>query len=257
MLAVYTLWRREVVRFARDRGRVVGAIAPPVLFWLLIGAGLGRSFKAVGSPEGMSYMQYFFPGTVLLIVLFTAIFATISLIEDRREGFLQAVLVAPISRTAFVAGKLLGASTLAFLQGLLFLALAPAVGLSLSPERLAYVLAVLFLASLGLTGLGFTIAWRLDSTQGFHAVMNLFLIPMWMLSGALFPVAGAPAWLRLLALVNPLTYAVAAMQQSFSVDGARPMASGPSAAFCLGMIALFCVGTFAVSVLVARRGEAC
>jgi ABC-2 type transport system permease protein len=251
MLAVYTLARRELVRFFRERSRVIGALAPPIVFWLLLGSGLGSSF----SSGGMNYLQYFFPGTVLLIVLFTAIFSTISLIEDRREGFLQAVLVAPISRSAFVAGKLLGASTLAFIQGLLFLVLAPAVGLQLDLLHLIYVLVILYLAAFGLTGLGFVLAWRLNSTQGFHAVMNLFLIPMWMLSGSLFPTAGASAWIKVVVAVNPLTYGVSAMQQCFSVDGMRSVEQAPSLLVCSAVLAGFALLTFTLSVLSARRGD--
>ncbi len=256
MLAVWTLARREVVRFFRERSRVIGALVPPIVFWLLIGSGLAGSFRTEDSPAGMDYLQYFFPGTVLLIVLFTAIFATISVIDDRKEGFLQGVLVAPIPRSALVAGKLLGITAISFLQGLLFLALAPAVGLGLGPTELATVLAMLLLAAFALSGLGFAIAWHLDSAQGYHAVMNLFLIPMWMLSGALFPLAGSAAWLRAAAAVNPLTYAVAGMQQSFTADGVRPPVSGASPAVCLLVVASFGAVMFVLSVFLARRREA-
>lgn len=250
MRGTLALAGRELKRFYRDRSRVIGALFPPLLFWLLIGSGLGDSFRPPGAPAGLSYLQYFFPGTLLLIVLFTAIFSTISVIEDRREGFLQAVLVSPVPRSAVAAGKVLGGSALAFLQGLVFLALAPAAGLDLTAAGLAYALALLLLASLGLTGLGFLIAWRLDSTQGFHAVMNLFLIPMWMLSGALFPADGAPAWLKALIAVNPLTYAVLGLQAALS---ASPSA-GPPPAACLAVLAAFAAATFAASVAAVRRG---
>src|ERR1041384_8208853 len=126
-LASFTLWQREIVRFFRQRSRVIGALGPPILFWFLIGSGLGNSFHmGLSTPaEGINYLQYFFPGTVSLIILFTAIFSTISVIEDRHEGFLQSVLVAPLSRLSLVLGKILGGTTLAFVQALLFLCLAP------------------------------------------------------------------------------------------------------------------------------------
>jgi len=127
-----------------------------------------------------------------LIVLFTAIFSTISIIEDRHEGFLQSVLVAPISRGALVLGKIAGGTTLAFIQGVLFLCFCPLVGITIHPVSVLYLLLVLLLISFGLTGLGFVLAWRLDSIQGFHAIMNLFLIPLWLLSGALFPSPAPP-----------------------------------------------------------------
>lgn len=256
MNVVWTLCARELVRFYRDRGRVVGAVVPPLVFWVLIGAGLGDSFRPAGDSGAANYLQYFFPGTVLLVVLFTAVFATISIIEDRREGFLQSVLVAPVPRWTIVFGKILGASAIGFIQGLLMLLFAPAAGLGLSLGALAYVLATLALAALGLTGLGFIIAWRLDSTQGFHSVMNLFLIPMWMLSGALFPVDGAPAWLRAAAALNPLSYAVRGMQWSFKVEGAAMVSSGAGPAACLAVLGLFAAAAFAASVGEARRRKA-
>src|SRR5829696_6919158 len=126
-----SLAQRELVRFLRQRHRIIGALATPIVFWLLIGGGMGHSFRA-GGPGGGNYLQYFFPGTVLMILLFTAIFSTISIIEDRREGFLQSVLVAPVPRMAIVLGKILGGTLLAFGQGLLFLLLAPLVGVKLT-----------------------------------------------------------------------------------------------------------------------------
>src|SRR5947209_4707062 len=170
---------------------------------------MGRSFQAPGTAAGGTsggYMVYFFPGTVIMILLFTAIFSTISIIEDRREGFLQSVLVAPISRMAIVLGKLLGGTILAFGQGLVFLLLAPLIGVHFSAMSFIASCGILFIVSFALTGLGFCIAWRMSSTQGFHAIMNLFLMPMWFLSGALFPGRGAMRWVM---AVNPLTYGLA------------------------------------------------
>lgn len=249
-LAAGTLWRREVVRFYRDRARVLGALAPPLVFWFLIGSGLGNSFRGPGVPEGTTYLQFFFPGTILLIVLFTAIFSTISVIEDRREGFLQAVLVAPVPRSALVLGKVLGGSTLAFLQGLTFLALAPSIGLPMRPAYLPFVFLELWLVACGLTGLGFWIAWKLDSTQGFHAVMNLFLIPMWLLSGALFPAAGAPAWLRWVMAANPVTYGVAALQHGLLLNAGTHL---PDPRTCLAVTSAFALVAFTASVAAVAR----
>ena len=248
-LAAGTLWKREIVRFLRQPSRVAGAFGPPVLFWVLIGSGLGDSFQSAG----VNYLQYFFPGTVTLIVLFTAIFSTISIIEDRHEGFLQSVWVAPISRGSLVLGKIAGGTTLAFVQGLIFICLSPLVGISLRPLPFIYLLVILFLISFGLTGLGFLIAWRLDSTQGFHAIMNLVLIPMWLLSGALFPIAGAPDWLRAIMRVNPLSYGVSALGGSFLVHGQRLQTGLASPAVWLGAIFAFAVLTFSLSVLSARK----
>src|SRR3954452_3440995 len=143
LLPAVSLAKRELVRFLRQRNRVIGALATPVVFWLLIGAGMGRSFRAEGAPQDYGYLQFFFPGTVLMILLFTAIFSTISIIEDRREGFLQSVLVAPVPRMAIVLGKVLGGTVLAFGQALLFLLLAPTVGIHPSPVGFAVALGLM------------------------------------------------------------------------------------------------------------------
>ena len=208
-----SLCHRELIRFLRQRHRIIGALATPLVFWLLIGAGMNRSFQS-DSPGGENYLHYFFPGTVLMILLFTAIFSTISVIEDRREGFLQGVLVAPISRMSIVLGKILGGTVLAFAQGLIFLILAPLIGIRPSLGAFALALLAMFIVSFALTALGLCIAWRMNSTQGFHAIMNLFLMPMWFLSGALFPVSRAWIGLQWVMRLNPLTYGLTAIRRA-------------------------------------------
>ncbi len=253
LLPTATLWWREIVRFYRQRSRIVGALATPVLFWVLLGSGFGASFQPPGSAPGMRYAEYFFPGTMVLVVLFTAIFSTISVIEDRREGFLQAVLVAPVSRATIVLGKILGGTTLALGQALLLLAAAPLLGLSLGLLDVALVVAVLFVIAFGLTTLGFLIAWRMESTQGFHAIMNLVLMPMWFLSGAFFPAAGAPLWLRVLMAVNPLTYGLAALRRALYPAVPSVGADVPALALSLSVTSLFAVASFfAARALVTR-----
>lgn len=209
-----TLFQREVVRFLRQRNRVIGAVATPILFWILIGSGMGQSFRPSWAPEGFSYLEYFFPGTVLLMILFTSIFSTISIIEDRREGFLQAVLAAPVNRSAIVMGKMLGGATLATMQGLLLCALAPFSGIALNVGGLLQAGGVMFLTGCALTGLGYLLAWPMQSVQGFHAIMNLILMPMWLLSGALFPSSGAAPWLGAVMALNPLHYGLIALQHT-------------------------------------------
>src|SRR5438046_3417073 len=146
MIPAFSLCHRELVRFLRQRHRIVGALATPIVFWLVIGAGMNRSFKS-DVPGGENFLRYFFPGTVLMILLFTAIFSTISVIEDRREGFLQAVLVAPVPRMAIVLGKVLGGTVLAFGQGLVFLALGPLAGLRLSAGGLLAAMGMMLIVS--------------------------------------------------------------------------------------------------------------
>ena len=219
---VATLWRREMVRFYRQPSRVIGALGSPFVFWLLIGSGIGTSFRSSGA-ESQNYLEYFFPGTILLILLFTSIFSTISLIEDRRQGFLQGVLIAPIPRTSFVLGKIFGGTTLAFLQGILFLSLGPWMGMKIDLSNWLGISGTLFITAFALAGLGFFIAWQFHSIQGFHAVMNLFLIPIWILSGALFPASGASNWLRAVMICNPLSYSLALIRHSlFGSEALEP-----------------------------------
>lgn len=257
LLPALSLCQRELVRFVRQRNRVIGAFATPIVFWLLIGAGMGRSFQAPtpsGEPSGLSpgYMEYFFPGTVLMILLFTAIFSTISIIEDRREGFLQSVLVAPVPRQAIVLGKVLGGTALATGQGLLFLLLAPTVGIRFSLVSALLAAGVMLVVSFALTALGFCLAWRMTSTQGFHAIMNLFLMPMWFLSGALFPAQGAWSGIRYVMAANPLSYGLAALRRVFYWTSPGTPA-GPGLGLSLAVTAVFAVAMFALANWIAGR----
>ena len=246
LLPAFTLWLREVVRFYRQRARVVGVIASPILFWVAIGSGFGTSFRS-GANGNQNYLEYFYPGALIMIVLFTSIFTMMSVIEDRKEGFLLSVLVAPVSRSAIVLGKVLGGTTLATIQGLIFLVFAPLVGVHIGLGSFAFIVVTVFLVSFALTALGFAIAWPMDSTQAFHAIINLFLIPLWLLSGALFPISGASIWLRVLMRINPLTYGVEALRQLLYP------ASGGSLASSLATLVLFSLFMFGLSFLMVNR----
>ena len=166
MLPAISLWWREVVRFYRQRARVVGVIASPLLFWIVIGSGFGSSFRSSGAG-GQHYLDFFFPGALIMIVLFTAIFTMMSVIEDRKEGFLLSVLVAPVSRSVIVLGKVLGGATLATAQGVIFLVFAPAVGVHFTLVSFCLTVLTIFLVAFSLTALGFIIAWPMDSIAGF------------------------------------------------------------------------------------------
>jgi len=237
--AALSLAERELVRFFRQPNRIVGAIGQPLIFWVLFGAAFRTSFR---TPAGVgSYAQFFLPGIALLIVLFTAIFSTISIIEDRREGFLQGVLVAPAPRSAMVAGKLLGGTVLATLQAAVFLLLAPLAGQPLTAGSLLAGVGVLGLIGFSLTGLGFCLAWRMDSTQGFHAIMSVFLMPLWLLSGAFFPAEGATSWLGWILRLNPLSYGLAALRHALGMPApgiSLPLALLVTLGFSLLMVAL-------------------
>lgn len=241
LLPAFTLWWREIVRFYRQRSRVVGVIASPLLFWLVIGSGFGTSFRSGNAPGQQHYLDYFYPGALIMIVLFTSIFAMMSLIEDRKEGFLLSVMVAPVPRAAIVLGKVLGGTTLAAIQGLIFLAFAPFVGVHLSFIDFLLVVFVVFLVSFALTSLGFAIAWPMDSTQAFHAIINLFLIPLWLLSGALFPLSGASGWLRVLMRLNPLTYGVEALRNLLYPESPSVLPL-PSSIAALALFTIFIFG---------------
>ncbi len=206
------LYKRELIRFFRQRSRVIGTLATPLLFWLVIGGGLKSSFFDAEQPVG-TYFEYFFPGTVVLSVLFTAIFSTISVIEDRNQGFLQGVLVTSVSRSAIVLAKILGGATLGISQGGLLLLLGPLAFGGLELWQIAASFGLLFLMASALTGLGFYFAWRINSVQGYHGIMNIVLVPLWLLSGAVFPIGGAHFILQILGQMNPLTYAVSAFRE--------------------------------------------
>lgn len=251
LLPTFTLWQREIVRFFRQPSRIAGAVGSPLVFWVLIGVGLSSSFRMPGTESAgeVDFLRYFYPGTVALVLLFAAIFSTISVIEDRREGFLQGVLAAPVPRGALVAGKVLGGATLAWLQGLVFLPLAALAGIPMSPLSVLAAAGVMALLAVALTALGFAFAWRVDSTQGFHAVMNLVLVPMWLLSGAFFPLAGGPAWLVWVMRANPLTYGVAALRRAFDPAAAAGL---PGFGVSLAVLAAAALLAFAVDLAVVR-----
>jgi ABC-2 type transport system permease protein len=232
-LPAATLWQRELVRFWRQKSRVLGVVASPLVFWLLIG-------------YGSNDLARFYSGALVLTVMFSAIFSTISIIEDRREGFLLSMLVSPAPRTSMVLGKILGAATLAWIQGLIFLAFAPLAGVRISFIELIPVVLAIFLISFTLTGLGFVIAWKMESTSGFHAIMNLLLVPMWMVSGSLFPMATAHGWVKAIMWINPLTYSIALLNHTLALPNAAPGLTASLAVTAIfGMVLLLASGMMA------------
>lgn len=208
-LPAATLWQREMLRFWRQKSRVMTVVASPLIFWLLIGYGSGDVAR-------------YYSGTLVLTVMFSAIFSTISIIEDRREGFLLSMLVSPAPRTSLVLGKILGAATLGWIQGLMLLVFAPLAGVNIGPVQVLWVVAAMFLISFALTGLGFAIAWKMDSTAAFHGIMMLLLVPMWMVSGALFPMATAHGWVKAIMWINPMTYSVSLLNYTLGLPNAVP-----------------------------------
>jgi len=251
LAAMSVLVSRDLRRFFRQRSRVVGALIQPLIFWLVIGSGLEGSFRGAGPDASVGYVQYFYPGIVMLVVLFTSIFTTMSVIEDRHKGFLQAVLVAPCSRAALVLGKTGGGVAIALAQAAVFLALSPLAGYDVRAIEWPLLGAMMLLTSIGLSSLGFAIAWWLDSTQGYHVVMSVLLIPLWILSGAMFPLAGAAGWIRVLMRINPMAYCVSGIRRALS-GGHAP----GSPAVELLVVTLFAILATALAVwMCTRRGR--
>jgi len=244
---IKALWLRDMIRLVRERTRWIGVVIHPLLVWLLFGYGLDGSFGTFqfSSKTSTSYLQYFYPGIMVMSILFTTIYATMSIIEDRSMGFLQAVLVAPGSRNAMVFGKILGVTTIGLIQSLIFLALAPWAGYSILNISWGGVFLILSLGLMGFTAMNFSFAWIINSTQGYHAIMNVLLLPLWMLSGALFP--SGPPWLQNIMAWNPMTYVVSGLR--FALHGQSENLMTP-----LLVLFIFSGITFLIAGYTCRRG---
>jgi ABC-2 type transport system permease protein len=252
LLPILTLVRRELTRFVRQRSRIIGAFVQPLLFWLFIGVGFRASFQPAGA-SGVQYAEYAYPGIIAMVLLFTAIFSTIAVVEDRRQGFLQGVLVAPVPRWAILLGQALGCTALAVLQGVLFLLLGPVVGATLGLQSVLAATAAMILLALGLSSLGLIIAWRVDTTQSFHALMNLFLLPMWLLSGAVFPVSGVPLVLGWVMRLNPMTYGLAAIRRAIYLVTPEKVGAAPGLAVSFAVTIVFALVAFFLALRAAKN----
>lgn len=248
---------REFTRFRRQPQRVIGTVAQPLLFWGFLGSGFSASFKAPGM-EQVGYLEYLYPGVMLMMMLFASIFSSITVIEDRDQGFLQGVLVAPVSRLAIVLGKVLGGAFIAMVQVLILTIAAPFMGLHLGLGAFLLLLAAYALGSIGFAAMGFLFAWRMESTAGFHAIMMVFLMPLWMLSGALFPIDQAPGWLHAIMIINPVSHALVLMRSPFYMD-AGAMLTDTRYLIALAVTlawAVLCLGYAMVRVEHRERGVA-
>jgi ABC-2 type transport system permease protein len=209
--AVSIVWRRELIRFRSDRLRAITSLVQPVLFLLVLGTGLSTLARG-GLPRGIDYKTFVYPGVLAMSVLFTAIFAAASIVWDREFGFLREMLVAPVSRSALVIGKCLGGATVATFQGLVILALAGVAHVPYDLELFLIVIGMLLLLSFTLTAFGVMMAARIKQIQAFMALTQMLVMPLFFLSGALYPLNGLPAWLTVLTRLDPLTYLVAPMR---------------------------------------------
>ena len=209
--AVKTIWHRELIRFFGDRAQIMMSLVQPLLFLFVLGTGLESLSRS--TTGGIAFSTFIFPGVLGMAVLFIAIFRAASLVWDRELGFLREMLVAPVSRSSIIIGKCLGGATIAAGQGILVLALAPLVDVPYDPLMLLGLLALLGLMAFALTAFGLVVAVSIKQAQTFTSVMQLFVMPMFFLSGAFFPVAGLPGWLAILNRIDPVTYAIDPMRQ--------------------------------------------
>jgi ABC-2 type transport system permease protein len=225
--AVYIIWYRDILRFWRDRMRVVASLAQPLLFLVVFGTGLSSALgrgAVFGGAGGLSYIQFVFPGIIGMSILFTAIFGAMSIVWDREFGFLKEVLVAPIDRWAVAVGKALGGTTQAMIQGLILLVLAPFVGVHLSVATVLELIPLAAILAFGLSSLGVAIASMMKSLQGFQVVMNFLMMPMFFLSGALFPLTGLPGWLTWVTHLDPAAYGIDPLRRVVLSDSGLPRA---------------------------------
>ena len=210
--AIKIVWQRELIRFADDRMRIVTSIVQPFIFLFVLGSGLSSLTSA--STGGVNLRTFMYPGILAMAVLFTAIFSAASIVWDREFGFLREMLVAPVRRSSIVIGKCLGGTTVSALQGVLVIAIAGLVGVPYAPTLIITVLGLQALLAFALTAFGLMIAVRITQLQAFMAVTQMFVMPLFFVAGAIFPVSGLPAWLAVLNRIDPLTYAIDPMRHA-------------------------------------------
>jgi len=244
---IYTIWLREMKRFFRYRSRIVTSIVTPLLWLIIFGTGLGAAVRFGGVPGG--YKAFIYPGIIGQTVLFTSIFSGVSVIIDRQYGFLKEILVAPISRESMVVGKALGISTASMIQAAILLALSFIVGITMSPQCFIVSMLIALIISMGLGGLGLVIAAFTDSMEGFNLIMSFIVLPIFLLSGALFPITGLPAWLQGAVYINPLTYAVDALRFTILRESVLPLGVN------MVVITIFAVVTVLIAAFLFNRKE--
>lgn len=243
--AMNALAKRELIRQTRQPSRVIASVATPLMLWVFIAGGFSNAMGDVAGG-GARLTAYTIPGMASLTVMFASIFAAISLIQDRHDGVLRAALVSPAPKWSIAMSKIGAGSIIALIQAMIVLLALPLLGVTLTPAAVLGSIGALACISVALIGIGLAMAWLVDSTQGFHGVMNALLMPMWLLSGAIFPVEDAAGWMRIIALANPLTWAHGAMRYSLGMsDAFHPLlAWGISVAFAVGGA---CLGIWAIS----------
>lgn len=214
MEGIVAIWQRDVIKFFRDRARLVGSFAMPFMFLILFGSGMSGAISSMmggakaGPLANFDFVQFMFPGIIGMTVFNTAIFSALSVVQDKEFGYMREILVSPISRVSIAVGKVLGGSTVAVFQGLMMLIFVPFIGVSISVLMILKLIPIMFLVAFALSSIGLIIASSLKTAQGFQMVIQVLVFPMLFLSGALFPLSGMPVWMNFLVKINPLTYSV-------------------------------------------------
>jgi ABC-2 type transport system permease protein len=244
LFTLRVLIARDLLKLVKDKARLLGVVAQPLIFWLVIGSGFAPSVQLSSDGSALNYMDYFFPGIIAMVVLFSSIFSSITIIEDRNAGLLQAVLVGPAERYMLVLGKVLGSSLVSLLQVALLLLALPFTHVALVQIDWLWLLYFLAIGAFAFVSLGFFFAWLLDSSAGFHGVMSVLLIPMWIVSGALFPPKGFI--METLAAINPMGWLFNGLRSSLGMCGATV----PRDALLLFLFATLC---FSLSVWICYR----
>lgn len=230
--AIYTIWEREIIRYWRDKTRIVSTIIQPLTFLAIFGTGLRQVIS--GGNLGVDFLKFMYPGIIAMSIMGVAFFSTISTVWDREFGFLKEILVAPISRTSIALGKALGATTVASTQALILLLLAPLIGVSLHLKLILPMLAFMIMIAFAISGIGLFVASLMKSLESFGLLMQFLVFPMFFLSGAFFPLKSVPLWMKALAAINPLSYGVDALReiilgsQLSSAEAARIILRSPA-----------------------------
>jgi ABC-2 type transport system permease protein len=265
--AINIVWRREIIRFKSDRLRAVTSLVQPVLFLFVLGTGLS-SLASRGMPPGVDFKTFIYPGVLSMSVLFTAIFSAASIVWDREFGFLREMLVAPVSRSAIVIGKCLGGATVSTFQGIVILCLAGLAGVPYNPILILTVIGELLLLSFTLTAFGVMMAARITQIQAFMALTQMLVMPLFFLSGALYPLRSLPAWLTVLTRFDPITYVVYPMRHAvfdhLSISPAASAALSPAVtwdgwavpvAVSLGIVAVMGAALLGLAIAEFQRTE--
>ena len=243
---IYMIWLRDLIRYFRQRSQLYGSIFRPILWLFILGMGLRPSFQVV---QGFNYTQYIFPGIIAMALIFTSIQSAISIIWDREFGFLKEILVAPVPRTAIALGKAFAGSTLSVMQGTLILIFAPLIKVPIAWYEILLLIPAMFLISFALVGIGIIIASRMTSFEGFGTFMNFLIMPLFFLSGAMFPVSRLPTWLKIIIIINPLSYGVDLLRKIVLGISSFPIILDCGFLLAFGSIAIF------FAILFFNRGE--